>query len=66
MTIPGVGPIAATAITALVPAAESFRAGRDFAAWLGPTPLQKSTGGKQKLGTISKRGERTIRRLLMQ
>jgi len=65
MTIPGVGPIAATAITALVPAAGSFRAGRDFAAWLGLTPLQKSTGGKQKLGTISKRGERTIRRLLI-
>jgi transposase len=65
MTIPGVGPIAATAITALVPAAGTFRAGRDFAAWLGLTPLQKSTGGKQKLGAISKRGERTIRRLLI-
>jgi transposase len=65
MTIPGVGPIAATAITALVPAAENFRTGRDFAAWLGLTPLQKSTGGKQKLGAISKRGERTIRRLLI-
>ena len=62
MTIPGVGPITATAITALVPAAEGFRAGRDFAAWLGLTPLQKSTGGKQKLGAVSKRGERTIRR----
>src|SRR3982750_2111009 len=65
MTIPGIGPIAATAITALVPAPEGFRAGRDFAAWLGLTPLQKSTGGKQKLGAISKRGERTIRRLLI-
>ena len=65
MTIPGIGPIAATAITALVPAAEGFAAGRDFAAWLGLTPLQKSTGGKQKLGAISKRGERTIRRLLI-
>ncbi len=50
MTIPGIGPIAATAITALVPAAESFKCGRDFAAWLGLTPLQRSTGGKQKLG----------------
>src|SRR3954471_20035432 len=48
-TIPGIGPIAATAITALVPAPEGFRAGRDFAAWLGLTPLQKSTGGKHKL-----------------
>jgi transposase len=65
MTIPGVGPIVSTAITALVPAAEGFRAGRDFAAWLGLTPLQKSTGGKQKLGAVSKRGERTIRRLLI-
>ncbi len=54
MTIPGIGPIAATAITALVPAPEGFGAGRDFAAWLGLTPLQKSTGGKQKLGAISK------------
>jgi len=65
MTIPGIGPIAASAITALVPAPEGFRAGRDFAAWLGLTPLQKSTGGKHKLGAISKRGERTIRRLLI-
>jgi transposase len=65
MTIPGIGPIAATAITALVPAPEGFRAGRDFAAWLGLVPLQRSTGGKQKLGAISKMGERTIRRLLI-
>ena len=65
MTIPGIGRIAATAITALVPAPEGFRAGRDFAAWLGLTPLQRSTGGKHKLGAISKRGERTIRRLLI-
>lgn len=48
-----------------MPAAVGFRAGRDFAAWLGLTPLQKSTGGKQKLGAVSKRGERTIRRLLV-
>lgn len=65
MTIPGIGPIAATAIVALVPAPEGFQAGRDFAAWLGLTPMQKSNGGKQKLGAISKRGERTIRRLLI-
>jgi len=65
MTIPGVGPITATAITALAPAHQGFAAGRDFAAWLGLTPLQKSTGGKQKLGAVSKRGERTIRRLLI-
>ena len=65
MTVPGIGPIAATAIAALVPAPEGFRAGRDFAAWLGLTPLQRSTGGKQKLGAISRMGERTIRRLLI-
>jgi transposase len=65
MTIPGVGPMGATAILALVPAPEGFRAGRDFAAWLGLTPLQKSTGGKQRLGATSKMGERTLRRLLI-
>jgi transposase len=65
MTIPGVGPITASAIVALTPAAETFKSGRDFAAWLGLTPLQKSTGGKQRLGATSKMGERTIRRLLI-
>jgi transposase len=59
MTIPGVGPISATAIAALAPPAETFARGRDFAAWLGLTPLQRSTGGKQKLGATSKMGERT-------
>lgn len=65
MTIPGVGPITATAIAALAPPIETFATGRDFAAWLGLTPLQKSSGGKQRLGAISKMGERTIRRLLI-
>ena len=65
MTIPGIGPITATALTALAPPAESFRKGRDFAAWLGLTPLQRSTGGKQKLGAVSRMGERTLRRLLI-
>ena len=65
MTIPGVGPITATALLALAPAANSFRNGRDFAAWIGLTPLQRSTGGKQKLGEITKMGERTLRRLLI-
>jgi transposase len=65
MTIPGIGPITATAIAALAPPAETFAKGRDFAAWLGLAPLQKSTGGKQKLGAISKMGERTLRRLLV-
>jgi transposase len=65
MTIPGVGPITATAIAALAPPAETFAKGRDFAAWLGLVPRQLSTGGKQKLGSISKMGERTLRRLLI-
>ena len=65
MTIPGIGPITATALLALAPPTESFRNGRDFAAWVGLTPLQRSTGGKQKLGEITKMGERTLRRLLI-
>jgi transposase len=65
MTIPGVGPITATALAALAPPAETFKRGRDFAAWVGLTPLQHSTGGKQKLGATSKMGERTLRRLLI-
>jgi transposase len=65
MTIPGIGPIAATAIAALAPAMETFKRGRDFAAWLGLTPRQMSTGGKTKLGRTSKMGERTLRRLLI-
>ena len=65
MTIPGIGPVTATAIAALAPPVETFRKGRDFAAWLGLTPVQRSTGGKQKLGATSKMGERTLRRLLM-
>ena len=65
MTIPGIGPITATALLALAPSPETFRNGRDFAAWVGLTPLQRSTGGKQKLGEITKMGERTLRRLLI-
>jgi transposase len=64
-SIPGIGPITATAISALAPPTDSFGKARDFAAWVGLTPLQKSTGGKQKLGATSKMGERTIRRLLI-
>jgi transposase len=65
MTIPGVGPVTAVALAALAPPAETFKRGRDFAAWVGLTPLQPSTGGKQKLGATSKMGERTLRRLLI-
>lgn len=65
MTIPGIGPITAAALVALAPPAEAFRRGRDFSAWLGLTPVQRSSGGKQKLGQVSKMGERTLRRLLV-
>jgi transposase len=65
MTIPGIGPVTAAALVALAPAPEAFRCGRDFSAWVGLTPLQRSTGGKQKLGQITKAGERTLRRLLV-
>ncbi|KQN76098.1 IS110 family transposase, partial [Devosia sp. Leaf64] len=65
MTIPGVGPITATAIAALAPPVETFTKGRDFAAWLGLAPRQLSTGGKQKLGSITKMGKRTLGRLII-
>ena len=65
MTMPGIGPLIATALEALAPAPESFRSGRDFAAWIGLTPVQRSTGGKERLGRTSRMGERTLRRLLI-
>lgn len=65
MTIPGIGPLIATAMTTLAPPPETFRKGRDFAAWLGLTPRQHSTGGKQRLGATTKMGERSLRRLLI-
>ena len=65
MTVPGIGPLIATAIEALAPPPETFRSGRDFAAWIGLTPVQKSTGGKERLGRTSRMGERTLRRLLI-
>ena len=65
MTIPGIGPVVATALVALAPEASTFRRGRDFAAWLGLTPRQHSSGGKERLGRTSKMGERSLRRLLI-
>ena len=65
MSIPGVGPLSAMAIQAFAPPMASFRRGRDFAAWLGLVPRQHSTGGKPKLGRISKMGQRDLRRLLV-
>jgi transposase len=65
MSIPGVGPICATALEALAPPVETFVKGRDFAAWLGLTPRQNSSGGKARLGRISRMGQRDLRRLLI-
>ncbi|RWQ29988.1 MAG: IS110 family transposase [Mesorhizobium sp.] len=65
MTIPGIGPVVATALVALAPAASTFRRGRDFAAWLGLTPRQHSSGGTERLGRTTKMGERSLRKLLI-
>ncbi|PJK30665.1 IS110 family transposase [Minwuia thermotolerans] len=65
MTIPGVGAICATAVKAFCPSMSQFRSGRDFAAWVGLTPRQNSTGGKTRLGRTSKMGQRDVRRLLI-
>lgn len=65
MTIPGIGPLVATAIVAAVGDGQGFRRGRHFAAWLGLVPRQYSTGGQQKLLGISKRGNRYLRILLV-
>lgn len=64
-TVPGIGPLIATALAALAPPPETFPRGRDFAAWLGLVPRQHSTGGKQRLGATTKMGERSLRRLLI-
>ncbi len=65
MTVPGIGPLIATAIAVLAPPPDTFRRGRDFAAWLGLVPRQHSTGGKQRLGATTRIGERSLRRLLI-
>lgn len=64
-TIPGVGPLTAMAVEAFAPPMDIFRCGRDFAAWLGLVPRQHSSGGKVRLGKISKEGQVDIRRLLI-
>ncbi len=64
-TIPGIGPITASAIVATIDTGRQFRSARDFAAWIGLTPLNKSSGGKEVLGRISRMGDRYIRRLLV-
>jgi transposase len=64
-TIPGIGPVGATALAASITAPGQFRSGRQFAAWLGLTPLQDSSGGKEKLGRITKMGDKYLRKLLV-
>ena len=64
-TIPGIGVVGATAIAATVTDPKAFRSGRDFAAWVGLVPRQDSTGGKPRLGPISKQGNRYLRRILV-
>jgi transposase len=61
--IPGVGPVLATALVASVADPKAFRSGRDFSAWIGLVPKQSSSGGKERLGNISKRGDRYLRSL---
>ncbi len=64
-TIPGIGPVGATALAASVTDPGQFRSGRQFAAWLGLTPRQNSSGGKERLGRITKMGDRYLRKLLV-
>jgi transposase len=63
--IPGVGPMLATALVAGVADPKAFRSGRNFSAWIGLVPKQHSSGGKDKLGSISKQGDRYLRGLFV-
>jgi transposase len=63
--IPGIGTLIASVTAASVPDPGVFKSGRDFAAWLGLTPRQNSSGGKEKLGAITKQGNRYIRKMLV-
>lgn len=63
-TMPGIGPITASILAATLPDVSAFRSARDLSAWLGLTPKPHSSGGKERLGAISKMGNRYIRRLL--
>ena len=63
--IPGVGPLLATALVASVGDAKSFRSGRNFSAWIGLVPKQQSSGGRERLGSISKQGDRYLRSLFV-
>ena len=63
--IPGVGPLLATALVASVGDPKSFRSGRNFSAWIGLVPKQHSSGGRERLGSISKQGDRYLRKLFV-
>ena len=65
MTVPGIGHITAMALRAFAPPMETFRRGRDFAAWGGLVPRQYTTGGKSRLGKISKMSQHDLRLLLI-
>ena len=65
MTVPGIGAITATALLASVGDPKQFKNGRQFAAWLGLTPRQYTTGGKIRLGRITKKGDAYLRTLLI-
>jgi transposase len=65
MQVEGIGPITATAIVSAVGDARQFSSARQFAAWLGLVPRQHSSGGKERLGSISKRGDTYLRTLLV-
>ena len=64
MEVPGVGPLVASALVASVPDPSMFRCGRNMAAWLGLVPKQNSSGGKERLGSITKAGNRYLRQML--
>jgi transposase len=64
-TMPGVGPLTAAAVEAFCPDMAQLKTGRAFAAWLGLVPRRYSTGGKARLGRMTKAGQADIRRLLM-
>jgi transposase len=64
-TIPGFGVLLSTAVVATMTDPKAFKTGREFAAWIGLVPRQNSTGGKERLGSITKQGDRYLRRLLV-
>ena len=65
MEIPGVGPVLASALVATIPDPKVFKSGRNLAAWIGLVPRQNSSGGKERLGGITKRGDRYLRQMLV-